>query len=378
MKTVKRKACSISGQEDLDNLYVFKSVPVFMGCVDSPVQDDLFQDMSWSISNSSGAIQLDSLVPLEILYKESHGSGDIGSLWENHHKCFADFIFNFNPSSVFEIGGGHGRLSDIYKELQEIPWTIVEPNPTPQENNTANFIEGFFDSEFTDDGKYDTYVHSHVFEHLYNQDEFMRDLSNFTKPGDKLIFTLPNMEEMLKRKYTNCLNFEHTVFLTEPYIEYLLAKHGFRLIEKEYFMEDHSIFYASIRDLDQKPINISSELYNQNKEAFFSYVQFHKKLILDLNSKIRQFNGPVYLFGAHVFAQVLIQMGLDVSNIDCILDNDPNKQGKRLYGTSLMVNSPKILEGVNDAKVILKAGIYNAEIKKDILHNINASTVFLE
>ena len=51
------------------------------------------------------------------------------------------------------------------------------------------------------------------------------------------------MEEMLKRKYTNCLNFEHTVFITEPYVDYLLSKNGFKLIDKEYFKEDHSILF---------------------------------------------------------------------------------------------------------------------------------------
>ena len=51
---------------------------------------------------------------------------------------------------------------------------------------------------------------------------------------------------MLKRKYTNCLNFEHTYFITEPYVDYLLSKNGFRLIEKQYFKKDHSIFFAYV------------------------------------------------------------------------------------------------------------------------------------
>ena len=39
---------------------------------------------------------------------------------------------------------------------------------------------------------------------------------------------------MIKRKYTNAVNFEHTIFLTDPYIEFLLAKHGFKLIRKKF------------------------------------------------------------------------------------------------------------------------------------------------
>lgn len=85
----------------------------------------------------------------------------------------------------------------------------------------------------------------------------------------------------------------------------------------------------------------------------------------------------LYLFGAHIFSQYLISFGLNVNRLECIIDNDFNKQGKRLYGTDLKVFSPKILSKDNDPVVILKAGVYNQEIKKDILENINFKTFFL-
>ncbi len=53
------------------------------------------------------------------------------------------------------------------------------------------------------------------------------------------------------------------------------------------------------------------------------------------------------------------------------MDNDLNKQKKRLYGTKFIVRSPKILINDSNALVILNAGIYNDEIEKDIIENIN-------
>ncbi|HDX3697353.1 TPA: SAM-dependent methyltransferase, partial [Campylobacter jejuni] len=44
---------------------------------------------------------------------------------------------------------------------------------------------------------------------------------------------------------------------------------------------------------------------------------------------------------------------------------------KRLYGTKFIVRSPKILINDSNALVILNAGIYNDEIEKDIIENIN-------
>ena len=183
----------------------------------------------------------------------------------------------------------------------------------------------------------------------------------------------------MKRKYTNCINFEHTVFITEPYIDYLLSKHGFKQVAKKYFKDDHSIFYAYIKDSKTEIIELPTMLYDHNKKLYLDYIDYHKKLIIDLNEGINKVDNDqsIYLFGAHVFAQYLIEFGLDTSSIVCLLDNDINKQGKRLYGTNMIVESPKILADIKNPIIILKAGVYNDEIKRDILENINTGAKFL-
>ena len=129
-----------------------------------------------------------------------------------------------------------------------------------------------------------------------------------------------------------------------------------------------------------KTIELPKGLYEHNKKLYLEYVDYHKQLIKDLNVKIDNISEdqPIYLFGAHIFAQYLIAFGLDTSRIVSLLDNDPNKHGKRLYGTNLMVDSPKALAQLENPIVILKAGVYNKEIKADILNNINDRVVFLE
>lgn len=368
----------VSGNADLEHLYTFPEFPVFMGCTDQPATADLKQDMCWWISRGSGLIQLKQLLPLDVLYPESHGAGAIGALWEKHHKTFAQFLNKLSPSSVIEVGGAHGILSREYRQFSKIPWTILEPNPSPVAGCDARFIKGFFDDRFKYEEDFDAVVHSHVFEHIYEPDQFMRHLSRFIAEGKHLVFSLPNMRAMLERKYNNCINFEHTAFLTEPYVEYLLAKHGFRLLTKEYFMDDHSIFYAATRDPSVEPIVLPKSLYEENKRISMDYVCYHEELIDKLNGRLSVSTRPVYLFGAHVFAQYLIAFGLKTERIICLLDNDPNKHGKRLYGTQLTVQSPKMLREVMDPIVILKAGVYNDEIKSDILQNINSEATFFE
>jgi len=375
---IERAQCAVAGMTDLEPLYTFSKFPVFMGCSDRSEGEDLREDMSWWISRSSGLIQLKHLIPLEVLYPQSHGAGGVGGLWNLHHQTFAKFLYQVAPSSVLEIGGAHGILSKEYQRLADIDWTIVEPNPEPVEGCKATFIQGFFNDQFSFGKPVDLVVHSHVFEHIYDSNLFMSHLAAFIRTGKHLVFSIPNMEAMLERKYTNCINFEHTMFLTEPYVEFLLAKHGFRVSRKQYFLDDHSIFYDVVRDPEVRPQSLPSGLYKKNRALYQAYIDYHQALIKNLNRKISDSGRKVYLFGAHVFAQYLIEFGLHTSEIVCLLDNDPEKHGKRLYGTNLKVNSPKILRDVEAPIVILKAGVYNEEIKADILENINPAATFLD
>ena len=381
MNTIERSSDVISSTQ-MEDLGGIKSFPIYMGCVSHPKSDDLYVDMLWHISPTTGLLQLKNLIPLDVLYSHpDNHSGAVGRIWMKHHQAFVDFIKEFDPSSVLEIGGAHGILSKLYQQNSlDTDWTILEPNPIPVDGVKANIIKGFFDKDFKLNDQVDAIVHSHVFEHIYEPNTFLKQIADCLDCGKHLIFSLPNMKEMLSRKYTNCINFEHSVFLTEPYIEYLLSRYGFRIQKREYFLEDHSIFYACVRDTNLLPSELPTGLYEENKKIYLDYVTYHENLILELNSKIAEIDPKrkLYLFGAHVFAQYLVMFGLDVSRVECLLDNDINKQGKRLYGTSLQVASPRILAESEHPVVILKAGVYNEEIKQDILQNINQNTIFLE
>lgn len=368
----------ISGSDQLEDLHNLPDFPVFMGSVLHDPQQDLRFDMAWSISRDTGIIQLKKLLPLDVLYQSQTTTSAVGAMWMEHHRTFAAFVSQYAPTSVLELGGAHGILAKEYEKYATIPWTILEPNPAPVEGSKARIIRGFFDDRFVLDQSIDAVIHSHVYEHLYEPDKFTHHLAGFIKEGQRMIFAVPHLSAWLDKKYTNCINFEHTVFLTEPYVDHLLAKHGFRIQNKSYFRTDHSIFYSCVRDSSVKPTPLAPNLYAINRRLYENFVSYHEALIVDLNERISKTDKPLYLFGAHVFAQYLLGFGLRTDKIIGLLDNDMNKQGRRLYGTNLTVYSPKVLRNASNPAVILKAGVYNDEIKADILGNINGSTEFLE
>lgn len=377
MHLINRNHCVFTGTSGLEFLFKLDRFPVYMGCTEADPSTDLFAPMSWWIDPATGSIQLNPLLPLDVLYAAQHNES-FGGIWTAHHKAFAAFLKEAGAfQNVFEIGGAHGILSKEYAQLySNASWTILEPNPKLVEGAKATVIKGFFDEHFSFTSPFDVVVHSHVFEHIYEPAAFIEQLAAFIPVGKHMVFSIPNMLRQLECNFTNCLNFEHTVFLTEEYVLWLLGKNGFILRNKQHFGE-HSTFYA-VENSGVKQSIPCPNLYERNKSIFTGFIHYHDKLISDLNAIIRNTDKAVYIFGAHIFSLYLIQHGLDESKINAVLDNGPMKIGKRLYGTGLTVFSPKILANQNNALVILKAGIYNNEIKTDIINNINPHVEFIE
>ena len=84
------------------------------------------------------------------------------------------------------------------------------------------------------------------------------------------------------------------------------------------------------------------------------------------------------MFGAHLFSQFLLAFGIEEKFIKSILDNDVEKQGRRLQGCNLYCESPNILKDSKKSPiVILRAGTYQEEIKQGLL-NINPNTIIWE
>ena len=358
---------------NLEIIHILKNFPVFFGCTDSPKEKDLVFDMIWGIDPKCGSIQLTKLVPLEVLYKEQHVDGT-GATWNKYYEDFATFVQDEKPKKVLEIGGGSGQLAQNATKINsKIKWTVIEPNPIIKETNQIKVISGFFDSSLKLEDGIDTIVLSQVLEHVYDPREFILNIANFLPVNGKVIFAYPQLTSWLRNKYTNALNFEHTI-LIDDFVESLFIEQGFAINKKDIYKDHSSFFVFEKKEKKKSNIKIPNK-YDEYKTLYLNFVTYHKELVKELNLKIKNAKEPTYLFGAHIFATYLFSFGLDM-NLAGILDNSKLKQNRRFYGTDFIVSSPSILRGVKDVNVILKAGLYNDEIKKDILENINPKVTF--
>ena len=79
MEKINRSNCILDNSSPITDLYTFKNFPINMGCTDQDREKDLFADMVWGYS-ANGIVQLKELLPLEVLYSDSHSPAQLVKL----------------------------------------------------------------------------------------------------------------------------------------------------------------------------------------------------------------------------------------------------------------------------------------------------------
>jgi len=370
-----RDNCAICNN-NLVNIYSLSKMPINLSCVDFENEYN-YNTLSFSECTTCNTIQLDNLIPLNILYQTSHNFTSVGKVWENY---FDLFIKKINPivdnKKILEIGCPSGKLAlkcNNYKK-----WYIVEPN----KNNEINFndkiifCQQFFDKDFRLDINIDVIVHSHLFEHIYEPNEFLKKCNEILDENGEMIFGVPNMEHLAKKSLCLFLGifFEHTIFLNKENISYLLNKNGFEIIEIIDY-ENHSTIYHAKKIKNKINVKDNFKITNYNN-IFYSLINEYKTYVDKCNLVINDnIDKDVFIFGASYNSQILLFSGIDMENLKGVLDNCKEKQNKYLYGTKLKIYNPEILIN-NDAIVILKNGYYSEEIFLQ-LRKINENLIII-
>ena len=337
-----------------------------------------FHNLNWWINRKSGNVQIHPKISLEKLYFKSHGSGTVGKTWSDHHSMFFSLLKPHIKGNVCEIGGGNNSILTKINNFSEIKcFYSFDKNLELKKKYKKVFkVKKFFNKSFFNKNKlkkFDLVIHSHTFEHLYKPVNFLTTIKSILKENGKHIFTMPNMSSMVKRGYANAMNFEHPFFFDEKLVEALLYNNNFKIIKKKYYKKDHSIMYVTKVSKVQKFTKYLQ--YKKNLKTFMKMFNFWKKDIIEINKLISK-SDKIFIFGAHIFSQMIIFNGLNNKNLFGILDNDPKKINNYLYGTKYKIFNPAILKNFSLPTVILRAGVYNLEIKKQILI-INPNTIIV-
>jgi hypothetical protein len=344
-------------------------VPVHMGCVATPPEDDAFADQRWVTCGRCATVQLAALAPLDLVYQSPH-NGAVGAVWARHHSALAAlaaFVGERSPRRVVEVGGGAGGLARAYVRFAGATledWTVIEPNPAFDPAPPIAVVDAYVEDVGELVRTADAIVHSHVLEHIYDPRAFLATIRAHARRDATMLVSVPDLPTLLAQAGSNALNFEHTYFFDLELVSWMLRDAGFTLID-EYRFERHSFF------LEARPDGVPGRAgpppdAGAGARALLACVDAAREDASTLAARAAAYDGPVYLFGAHVFSQFLIGAGFSADRVEAVLDNDPAKHGLRLYGTPLTVRPPAVLAERDAAAVIVRATHYTAEIREQL------------
>ncbi len=372
-----RKNCCICGSKELRISLKIENFPVYMGVTNNEdISSDVFFDQTWGQCEDCGCLQLINLLPPYILYQLNSSTEAVGQVWVDHHDTFANFIAKDAPKRVLEIGAAHGYLAmKLTEKCALSEYTIIEPDSNLV-NSRIKVIKGYIEDHFSELHDKDCIIHSHVWEHIYKPIEFISQISNHMPIGADMYVSFPNMGGFIKSGGLNSLNFEHTYLLDPLQAESIFENLGFSIIEKEMYLS-HSYFYHLKKLIRAPKTLIEIPNISLDSNEFPKMVELLKDFVSRTNEFLNLHNGPVYLFGAHVFSQSFIAFGLNTYKISGILDNSKGKQNKRLYGTPFIVFDPSVISGGKNIAVVLNASHYQNEIRDQLL-SINKDITIIE
>lgn len=367
---IERNQCVICDSEIILKRTI-SNIPIHMG-IKTDSADDIVLDQHWGECVNCGCVQLMNLVSPDVLYSISHNPGSQGNLWKEHHQAFAEFILDGKPDAIFEIGGSNGNLAGIiFNNVYDINYSIVDP-AVPVSDDRINLYNMLFEDYQGEISG--SVVHSHTIEHVLKPKDFLQKIFMLMPDKGEMYMSFPDMKQSLLLNGTNALCFEHTYYLEIGQFKYLLEEVGFEIIE-QFIFKSHSYFLRVMKNKDRY------RQYKYLKKDFNQLSMFNNvwdKTQVFVDEVMRTLGDiPTYIFGAHIFSQSLIALGLNHQSIHGVLDDDPSKFGAFLYGSDLLVYPSDHIANNEVNNVIMRTGRYQEEIKNKLL-TINSNIKIIE
>ena len=330
-----RTACCLCGGLLQEGFTLYGHPITFSPTIKSH-EEDIYEDLKYGSCSACGSVQLMTLVPPHILYENSHNGTIYSSTWTRHHEAFSDFIKVDAKSKIIEVGGTGSLTIDAEYRILDIV-----------DNDSSNHIKG--NCEDFDFCHTDCVIMSHVFEHLYEPSKFIKNCY-MGGVGD-IFISIPYMST---NSHVLPIHTEHTYFADELDIINLFEMNKYKLKCTKNF-EKHSIFFHFILNEDVVPRG--GHLRPGREVELFYNIEKRNKILEDIS-----FHDDTYIMPAGHLGQIIYHY-LKNKQIKGFIDNDKNKQNKRVYGTPFYVFS---LDAVFPKNIILYGGNYSSEIQEQI------------
>ncbi len=153
-------------------------------------------------------------------------------------------LSKFIKGRVLDVGCGQKPYEELFNCEQYIGLEYDSP-----QNRAVKKADYFYDgTTFPFDGKeFDSAVMNEVLEHVFNPDQFLKELNRVLKDGANLLLTVPFVWDEHEQPYDYA---RYSSFG----IKHLLEKHGFEILEFRKSVDNIGVIFQLINDYIYKLI----------------------------------------------------------------------------------------------------------------------------
>jgi len=196
-------------------------------------------------------------------------------------------------------------------------------------------------------GKADFVVVRHIWEHVYNQQEFARALKEMVAEGGYILFEIPDITNLINSMDYTLPWEEHLYCYTPLTFRDSLQKHGFTIVDLDVIPYPYeNLIYALVQvgTNDEYESVLTGDIHDelQKGEKYKRGFQNRQKTIYDIVSKVNK-TKKIVLFGAGHTSGAFVNHYSLQDCINCIVDDHPNKQGMYMPKSGIPIKNSEAL-----------------------------------
>lgn len=281
-------------------------------------------------------------------------------------------------SRVIEIGCGKGHFLQKLVEKGENSGIGFDPSylgPLERLGGKLLFKRTFYD-ESSADFATDTVICRHVIEHLGNPLDMLKTIRNslVNSPQAQVFFETPDVEWILQNKVVWDFFYEHCSYFSSQSIAVAFERAGFHVETVK------KTFSGQYLWVEARPAFSTEIPFTPSTMPVVALAENFEKVNLELakqwKEKITHLkkDGNLLVWGAGAKGVTFANLfDPERKYISCVVDINPNKQGKYLPGTGHSIISPEEVSTVNNVSAII---IMNPNYRDEIEALVRTQQVF--
>lgn len=356
-KTAMRNTCPVCQSKSIQVFLEQKNVPVH--------QNYLFTDQKAARNEARGNLSIAHCLSCGFVFNASFDADSMTydqnyENTQNYSPMFEGYIdeqINYlveqkgmRDAKVIEIGCGKG---DFLKRLVEkgnnsgIGFDPSYLGPLNLFSGKLRFMREFYNEKHMDE-KADLIICRHVIEHIPDPVAMLVSIRKALEPSKtvQVIFETPDVKWILRNGVIFDFFFEHCSYFSRQSIQQAFETAGFSIDSIKTIFGDQYLWVESKPSSMQQNSATFSAGHSHMKALVEEYSQSYEMWVKKWRDALKQAkeDGPIALWGAGAKGVTFANLfDPDQKIIDCVVDINPNKQGKFLPGTGHPIISPSEL-----------------------------------